>query len=1291
MALIEIGMVVGAVVEMAVESGWDRARKHRATQQLLRKLGIDFNPHSAGFDEIYVYTLVLFGMGKPRPIVNIFSQPPVRQLLQRAFILNDRELIEKEARELIEWPALEKLLVDYEVSPEPLLREFLDCFNDSVDRVRTTVEARQDQKLDALISGQQQLPQQVAQHLAPLLQNLIKESHIQVAADRLPHPSTGSVPPTTEPEEAIYNAQIDQARDLLQEEQSGAALSLLRKIDSELEEKEVSSYLRFRIATNIAASLLQLGRREEVANYFEAALKLEPENPVAISNVAYVRLMQNDFEQAARLAQQALDIEPNQPAPLATLVEALGRANKLESLDEETRTAAENHLESRRALAIIFMNTGQHKEAEALLRTSLESEDCETQDRVLLAQAILAPFQERQSREPRFAWSFSTQERDSLAEAETLLTNAINIWRTIEDRSRLHNVLMMRVNARALQSKADLAVQDAEQILAEDPVYWPAVYARAMLAMESGDFVRAERLLERHLTSGSEDVDRLPLDLVYLQNDKPEAALRLLLDDEWDVEGLSLALQLERLTLIAETANKLDNKALLRDVEKQLEELSDADLLVLEARSSISLLIGNEADAVRQLQQAREMAQGAVKDRLTLKLATLYFQQQNFTDAAALYAEVVPGEENVPPMRNFLVSLLNSGDWQRAYELASAIRAGGDAIPVISEVEARVAEYIGDLDLALNLYGQLTELESNNWEHFLRVATIRVRQGDIVEAARGLDAVVERFQNEPRALIEIAKVFAAANRPALQILSSAYRARRLDFDNPESHLTYISLFLNHENDSSLELDPDVIATGTAVRLSAEDETVWFTILDQEPIDRGRGEYHFTDPVAQKLIGLSVGEIVDLKEDSLEDRKYVIDEIQSKFVRAFQETFLSFGSWFPDHPGLHRFKITDNDFSPIFKVSSMQLSWLTQMRELYDSGQLTLEGFAQTIGSTVADVWGSSRTEEGLIRVSTGTDYEKQHHLNLLKTATAVTVDLTSLFSLSYLGQLGLLKTEFDSVYVPQAALDVLVRGIERLKQSRRDHAVIQREGERYTFREVPRELAEHNIQVLEEILGFIRDRTEVVPTVAALDLELSLFERLETVLGQSSIAAILVAKETGSLLYADDLLLRGLARRHYEVQGIWTQPVLLSAMRSDQISREDYFDAVASLVSANYFYVSLDAPLLIHVLEKGNWSVSSEVEKVLKPLRDPRTTAASAVDICADIIIHAWVQPLTQFQRTQILDLTLRTLVAERNPMVVNQLLQPLIDTFPVSMESQLQQVLQEIRLWARVHQALGL
>jgi hypothetical protein len=199
------------------------------------------------------------------------------------------------------------------------------------------------------------------------------------------------------------------------------------------------------------------------------------------------------------------------------------------------------------------------------------------------------------------------------------------------------------------------------------------------------------------------------------------------------------------------------------------------------------------------------------------------------------------------------------------------------------------------------------------------------------------------------------------------------------------------------------------------------------------------------------------------------------------------------------------------------------------------------------------------------------------------------------------------------------------------------------------------------------------------------------FERLETVLGQSSIAAVLVAKETESLLYADDLLLRDLARHHFEVNGVWTQPILLSAMGNGIISEEDYFDAISKLARANYFYVSLRVPILLYVLEKSNWSIDVEVEKTLKPLRDPRTTTASAVNICADIIIHTWVQPLTQFQRVQILDLTLRTLTAKRNRMVISHLNQRLIDTFSQPMRYQLPLILQEIELWVKVHQVLDL
>ena len=259
MPLIEFSMITGAIVEMAVEAGWDKVRKYQAVQQVLRKLGIDFAPPSADFHTVYVYTLVLFGLGKPQPVIEIFNQPRIYQLVQRAFETGDLSLVEKEARESIDWPVLEKVIDGLDVSPEPLIREFISCFDDAVDRARTAPEIRYERKVDRLISGQELLPQQVAQQLSPqfgeiktlLLQNFSLEDTQSEKLSR----------------ERTYDAQIDQARDLIQEDRAGAAQSLLKKLEVEFQDRDISAGLWFRLLTNLGASFVVLGEDAQAVPY----------------------------------------------------------------------------------------------------------------------------------------------------------------------------------------------------------------------------------------------------------------------------------------------------------------------------------------------------------------------------------------------------------------------------------------------------------------------------------------------------------------------------------------------------------------------------------------------------------------------------------------------------------------------------------------------------------------------------------------------------------------------------------------------------------------------------------------------------------------------------------------------------------------------------------------------------------------------------------------------------------------------------------------------------------------
>ena len=114
------------------------------------------------------------------------------------------------------------------------------------------------------------------------------------------------------------------------------------------------------------------------------------------------------------------------------------------------------------------------------------------------------------------------------------------------------------------------------------------------------------------------------------------------------------------------------------------------------------------------------------------------------------------------------------------------------------------------------------------------------------------------------------------------------------------------------------VEPSGVGPGCAVRLKGESSEQWWQILDDGEESRGPHELPSNHELAQQLIGRRVGDTIVLRKD-LEDLSYEVEVIQSKFVRAFQETSEEFSTRFPGHTGLSRVRVEDSDFTKIFQM------------------------------------------------------------------------------------------------------------------------------------------------------------------------------------------------------------------------------------------------------------------------------------------------------------------------------------------------------------------------------------
>ena len=302
------------------------------------------------------------------------------------------------------------------------------------------------------------------------------------------------------------------------------------------------------------------------------------------------------------------------------------------------------------------------------------------------------------------------------------------------------------------------------------------------------------------------------------------------------------------------------------------------------------------------LSQAVQESGDPVRNVLLLELGDLCYELDKFEEAVRAYRSVVDTTADNSLLRKYLISLYNSGRHGETLRLAQGVRGDGAAIPIISELECLVLEGTGELVVAENLRRQLSEAEPDKPDHIVHLALIFERNGDKDRAAQILDTLtLKKAGDNPNVIMGIARLRDRLGLP--DVLPWAYRARQLGSKDPQIHLFYVCAFLRQEDDESLVLEPNKVEVGCTVHLTRGDEKLFYHIVDNPQVDPTRMELAVSNATTQMLLRKTVGTEVELLTGPFEEVPYVISEIQSSYVFAFQETLRNFANWFPGEKGL----------------------------------------------------------------------------------------------------------------------------------------------------------------------------------------------------------------------------------------------------------------------------------------------------------------------------------------------------------------------------------------------------
>ena len=233
------------------------------------------------------------------------------------------------------------------------------------------------------------------------------------------------------------------------------------------------------------------------------------------------------------------------------------------------------------------------------------------------------------------------------------------------------------------------------------------------------------------------------------------------------------------------------------------------------------------------------------------------------------------------------------------------------ALPAYAEMGAAIYERAGLLKECREIIERYL-LNPTDLEWRVQWISICQRTGDTQAIIEWLAGVKPDQDGPPRDLMLLAQ---AINHYTgdLKCLPIAYRALRSAYTDPQIHLGYMAgLFLFGRVGGGQIQTPEQVATDTAVLLVEKGGDGRLTrVIEMEPNPQiERDEIASNDSLAVRLIGLRVGDEIELDTVGVEPAIYVVSEIRNKYLHAHFRSLERFSVMFPENRAFGSIKIDE---------------------------------------------------------------------------------------------------------------------------------------------------------------------------------------------------------------------------------------------------------------------------------------------------------------------------------------------------------------------------------------------
>jgi len=957
---------------------------------------------------------------------------------------------------------------------------------------------------------------------------------------------------------------------------------------------------RYRILVAIASAKLKIGEYDQAGTLLLDAYSEYPEHKNARKNRATGLLLLQDYAGAAKVAREILADDRNNADAAGTLIQALIKEltcnDPLKEIPEELREAE--------AVFVAHVHFLRCRDNPAWIEVARTAEKKYPESHLLklfAAEAVL----------------------DSLAR---------------NDRDALAGGILKNIATQDIGDAVATLYAEARQAIDKGYALLPSIAHNAAMALRfSGDPVKAKEILDTAIKQYPSDENlRLQRAIIAFSENDPAGALAVLPDKPEDPEAIGI-----RAEALAATGKPDDALSLINNTAQSiLPEHVKTALLAVRIRIYIAhgekqLAIDTLAQCVakepenfhlRALQihlhraagdhdgakRAFEEAIAVVNDHTSLQSRLmLSFEAQKLGRDDAIVGllknRVATDREN-EGLQVLIASSINSGAWVTARETVGSISTNLHKTEWFLRADAILAINTGDPAAAEKIARYLAGWP-NDVQMILAQIGIWQRDGrdiDIQRLLQNLD--LSALDGPPGQCVRIGAAITHYE-DASRGLRYGYSVLMDHWDDPKAHLAYQGLIFLNDKIGEAMPSTAVVTENTVVCLLAEGQERRYRIEKEHYAFFKDEQLNPKDDLAMLLIGKKQGDNIVIRE-GIGSKTVHILWIKPIYLDALHCSLDRFNERFPRANGLLRFKFDPTATDPLEDMRAITKDRADAHQRIlsdYQSKGLPLSFTATLIGIDPLDAWLGLPSVDIKFHVCRGAFPERKEALLTIEKhgRKGCVLDAITLSVVRRLGVERAVAEVCGTIHTPQTVINLLAnRALEAQQDIGKKKGFMAWQNDRLVFQEYSEEMMKQVADERVKELAWARRRTAIAPAIPKKDFSEETRKIINMIRSNVCDPAI-AADGNGLLLLSEDMGYRLWSVSTFSIPATWLQPVFITARNEGHLTRAEYCEAINTLALSGHTYISLDNDCLIHQARKNDFTLTTELSRLIDILGGP--------------------------------------------------------------------------------------